>query len=159
MRPTTVPAARPQARWFLHNLVHIHLTGDETGGRTGLVELTGAPGDMPPLHLHREEDEGFMVLEGELTVYVAGGEPLRLGPGGSVLAPRGVPHVYEVTSSEPARWLAISTPSGFDRFVAEISEPAEAEELPRDASIDPAHVAEVATRHGIEILGPPGTLP
>ena len=159
MSPTSVSTARPPARWFLENLIRIHLTGEETGGRTGIVESVGAPGNMPPLHVHRDEDEGFMVLEGELTLFVAGREPLRLGPGGSVLAPHGVPHTYEVTSPEPARWLAISTPSGFDRFAAEISEPAEAEELPREVTIDPAHVAHVAARHGIEILGPPGMLP
>jgi hypothetical protein len=43
--------------------------------------------------------------------------------------------------------------------VAELSELAPVDELPDDVDIDPAHVAAVAQRHGIEILGPPGTRP
>lgn len=31
--------------------------------------------------------------------------------------------------------------------------------LPEAPGIDPAHVAAVAARHGIELLGPPGVLP
>jgi quercetin dioxygenase-like cupin family protein len=159
MSPTSTALNRPAPRHFLSNLVRIHVSGEETDGRLGVVEAVGGPGDMPPLHVHREQDEAFHVLEGELTLFVAGQEPVRLGPGESVLAPHGVPHVYEVTSDEPARWLALSTPAGFEAFVAELSEPADTDELPSDVSIDPEHVAATAARHGIDLLGPPGTRP
>jgi quercetin dioxygenase-like cupin family protein len=150
---------RPPARWFLQNLVRVHVTGEDSDGRLGVVEITGRPGDMPPLHVHHEEDEVFFVLEGEVTLFIAGQDPVRLGPGGSAYAPRGLAHVYEVTSPEPARWLGLSSPSGFAHFVMELSEPAPVDDLPGDVDIDPAHVADVAGRYGIEILGPPGARP
>ena len=36
-------------------------------GPIGAVEVVMAPGDEPPMHVHRNEDEWFYVMEGELT--------------------------------------------------------------------------------------------
>jgi len=141
--------------WFLNNLATV-LVMEPT---LSIVELTGAPGDAPPLHLHTEEDETFYVLDGEVTVHIAGQDALVLGPGQAAFAPRGVPHVYVVTSSTPARWLGTSTGPQFATFVQALSTPADRPILPIEVEIDPAHVAAVAARHGIELLGPPGALP
>jgi mannose-6-phosphate isomerase-like protein (cupin superfamily) len=149
----------PESLWFLDNLAQVHVDGAASGGGLGLVELAGRGGDMPPLHLHRSEDEVFYVLDGRMTVFVSGCEPVELGPGQSAFAPRGVPHVYRV-ESERARWLAAVSPSGFDEFVREISEPAECDDLPPEGRVhDVSRVGAAAARHGIEILGPPGVLP
>jgi mannose-6-phosphate isomerase-like protein (cupin superfamily) len=145
--------------WFLHNLSTVVAAGPETGGRVGIVEMTGPRGDMPPLHVHHEEDELFVVLEGTLSVWV-GGRQARVDTGETAFAPMGVPHVYRV-ESERARWLAVVTPSRFDRFVEEVGIPAETIDLP-PASMplpDPDWLEERASAYGIEILGPPGTLP
>jgi quercetin dioxygenase-like cupin family protein len=141
--------------WFLNNLATVHVNEPTLG----IVELTGAPGDTPPLHVHTDEDETFYVLEGEVTVYVAGQDPIVLGAGQAAFAPRGVPHVYVVTSEIPARWLGTSTGHQFASFVEALSTPAAQPTLPTGIEIDPAHVAAVAARHGIELLGPPGMLP
>jgi quercetin dioxygenase-like cupin family protein len=130
---------------FLGNRVRILAAG----GSLGLVETVEAPpGDMPPLHVHHTHDEGFYVLEGELTLYTPG-EETRLAAGEFLLAPRGVPHTYRVGDA-PARWLVTSSPAGFERFVAEAS---------ASGTADPAELARLAAEHGIEILGPPGMLP
>jgi quercetin dioxygenase-like cupin family protein len=134
---------------FLSNRVRIFVDGAETAGALGLVETVEAPpGSMPPLHVHHHADEGFYVLEGELTLY-APGEEVTLRPGEYLLAPRGIPHSYRV-GEQPARWLVTSIPSGFERFVAAVSELAEP---------DPEQLGRIAAEHGIEILGPPGMLP
>jgi quercetin dioxygenase-like cupin family protein len=147
-----------QPLWFLANLAVIHARSEDTNGAYGVVELTGAKGDMPPLHVHRDDDEAFYVLEGRVRVYV--GETVReLGAGDFALAPRGVPHVYEVISDQPARWLALSN-GGFDAFVEEASVPAEDPALPSTVQGPaPDALGEIAARHGIELLGPPGTTP
>jgi hypothetical protein len=103
---------------------------------------------MPPLHVHHAHDEGFYLLEGELTLYTPG-EQVDLAAGEFVLAPRGVPHTYRVGEA-PARWLVTSSPAGFERFVAAVS---------ASATADPAELGRLAAEHGIEILGPPGMLP
>lgn len=130
---------------FLGDPVRIHATG----GALGLVEILEAPaGAMPPLHVHHNEDEGFYVLDGEVSLFMPGTR-IDLKAGDFAVAPRDVPHAYRV-GDRPARWLVTSSPSGFERFVAEVGELDD---------VDPARLTEVAAGHGIEILGPPGMLP
>jgi quercetin dioxygenase-like cupin family protein len=154
--PATTTTAQPL--WFLANLARIHASGDETGGSYGVVEITGAPGDMPPLHVHHEDDEAFYVLEGRLRVHV--GDSVReLDAGDFALAPHGIPHVYEVISDTPARWLALSS-GRFEEFVREVSVDALEPTLPPTVQgPPPEELGAIAARHGIELLGPPGTRP
>ena len=101
--------------WFLHNRVRIPISSTETGGAFALLEVSGPPGDQPPLHVHHHDDEGFYVLEGELTLWV--GDAVHvLRPGEGLLAPRGVPHTVRAGDSG-GRWLVTSTPAGFEAFV------------------------------------------
>ena len=71
--------------------------------------------------------------------------------------PRDVPHTFTVSSDE-ARFLLVVEPAGFERFLRELSEPAQAPTLP-PATVEPprseAMMAAAAT-YGLEILGPPG---
>jgi quercetin dioxygenase-like cupin family protein len=148
----------PEPRWFIDNLARVHIGHGETGGRSCLVEVEGRRGDMPPLHIHHRDDETFYVLDGTLTLFQPGTEVV-LEAGSAFRAAKGIPHVYRV-DSEQARWLAFCEPGGFDSFVLEASVPAESAELPppgRPQDLDALAVAAAA--EGIELLGPPGTLP
>jgi quercetin dioxygenase-like cupin family protein len=146
------------ARWFLGNLAVVKLTGEETDGQFSLVEALAAKGDMPPLHVHHTDDETFLVVDGEMSMYV-GDAVLRGGPGSIFFAPRGVPHAYRI-ESDTARWRVISSPPAFAEFVLETSVPAKALTLPTEPpALSPDELAGIAARYGIEILGPPGTLP
>ena len=151
-------ATATEAIWFIDNLARVLVDGETTGGTVAVVELEGRRGDMPPLHVHRREDEIFYVLDGRLSLHLPDGS-IELGPGEAAFAPRNVPHVYRV-ESETARWLGIAAPAGFEAFVREVGVPAADEALPPEGRVhDPARFAEIAARYGIELLGPPGTLP
>jgi len=134
---------------FLGSRVQIVVHGAETEGRFSLLDMIEVPpGHMPPLHVHRDHEEGFRVLEGEVTLFLPG-EELHLGPGDFVLAPRGVPHTYRV-GDRPARWLVVTSPAGFERFVSDVA----ALEAPA-----PDRLAAIAAQYGVDILGAPGELP
>src|SRR5437870_2816718 len=105
-----------QPLWFFVNLARTLVPPESTGGTLGVVELTGTRDEMPPLHVHHAEDETFVVIEGELTLFTPG-RTERLRAGDVAFAPRSIPHAYRV-ESERARWLAVSTPGGFASFVA-----------------------------------------
>lgn len=144
--------------WFFVNLARVRIGSADSGGTIGVVELTGRQAEMPPLHVHRREDETFVVIDGELTLFTPGASR-TLRAGKALLAPKGVPHAYRV-ESERARWLAVSTPAGFADFVLAASVPAEADELPpADRPLDMPALLAAAEAHGIAILGPPGLLP
>lgn len=154
----TRTAQRSAPLWFIDGLAHIHVSGEETDGRYAVLEILVPEGDMPPLHVHHEEDEVFHVLDGEVSLFLPGCE-MRLGPGETFRAPQGVAHTYRVESPS-ARWLVFCAPARFDAFVRAVSEPASADELPpRGRPFDPDAFAAEAAQRGIELLGPPGALP
>jgi quercetin dioxygenase-like cupin family protein len=131
---------------FLDNRARFHATSADTGDYA-LIESVAPAGSQPPLHVHRDESEGFYVLEGELTLWV-GDETHTLRPGAFLFAPPGTPHTIR-TGDAGARWLLIAGGrfEAFVRTVADLGEP------------DPAELTRVAADHGIDILGPPGMLP
>lgn len=61
------------------------------------------------LHLHRSDDEAWIVLEGRLGFRV-GDENREVPSGDSLLITRGTPHSYWNPASEPARYLLVMTP-------------------------------------------------
>jgi mannose-6-phosphate isomerase-like protein (cupin superfamily) len=149
MQSTTSTITPADGLMFLGTRCRILATSDSTGGTFGLVDMIAVPaGDMPPLHVHHTHDEGFLVLEGEVSLFLPGRE-VALHPGEFVLAPRGVPHTYQVGEA-PARWLNISTPASFEQFV---------EDVAAFDEVTPEALAAAAAERGIEILGPPGTMP
>jgi quercetin dioxygenase-like cupin family protein len=155
---TSPTQAAAQPLWFLDTLARVHLDGGQTGEAISIVELAGRRGDMPPLHVDHRNDETLYLLAGRITVFV-GNRQIALREGQAAHAPRGVPHAYRI-ESEQARWLVINNPAGFERFLRAASQPAPADELPPPGrSFDSGAVMQLATEHGIEILGPPGTLP
>jgi mannose-6-phosphate isomerase-like protein (cupin superfamily) len=139
--------------WFLADLVEVYADGEHS-----VLEMLAPPGDQPPLHAHHDSEEGFYLLEGEVTFW-AGEEERRIGPGEFVLGPRGVPHTYRVEGDTPARFIVTSSTGAFAAFVQAYGVPAERPELPTDVVADVERLGRLAAEHGIELLGPPGMLP
>ena len=140
----------PASLDFLGCRARILSDAASSGGLLGLIEMDAPAGDRSPLHVHHAEDEGFYVLDGEVMLFMPG-EALTLRAGDFFLAPRGIPHTYEV-GERPARWLVTSTPAHFEAFVAEVAAAGE-------AATDPERIGAIAAQHQIEILGPPGARP
>jgi quercetin dioxygenase-like cupin family protein len=86
-----------------------------------IEDWTGEPGPVAPLHVHHEDDEAWLALEGVLVVRVDG-DDIRLGPGEAVCVSAGTPHAYEI--AEPARYL-IAMPPRIRELVARLHEPGE----------------------------------
>jgi mannose-6-phosphate isomerase-like protein (cupin superfamily) len=61
------------------------------------------------LHLHRSDDEAWIVLEGRLGFRV-GDEQREVAAGDSLLVRRGTPHSYWNPAPERARYLLVMTP-------------------------------------------------
>ena len=51
--------------------------------------------------------------------------------------------------------LQISSPAQFERFAAEVGEPAETLEIPPPREVDLDKLMRVAPKYGIEMLAPP----
>ena len=148
-----------EAHWLLGMLEIVKISGAETGGEYGLLEVTVRAGEGSPWHVHPEEDEWFYVLEGEFTVYV-GEERLSLTPGSFAFGPRGVPHTF-IGETDGAKALVGFQPFQFEGFLHEVGEPATERVLPPPLSAPPdmERLLPIAERNGMVILGPPGPPP
>jgi mannose-6-phosphate isomerase-like protein (cupin superfamily) len=141
----------------VNTLKTVRVRHDEGEDGISVLESHAPHGDSPPLHVHRNEDEVFHVLEGELRVRV-GDADVRIGAGETILAPKGVPHTYRVESPEGARFLVITRRGDFERFVRAVSRPAEQPQPPTpEGPPSPEQadaLAAAAREHGIELVGP-----
>jgi quercetin dioxygenase-like cupin family protein len=159
MRLYCVPAGEGVADvWFKTGRLTVKAAAADTGGGFSQFETDDPRGTATALHIHRNEDETFYVLEGEVTLFV-GGERFDLAAGDYAFAPRDAPHAY-VVRSERARMLVTYCPAGLEGLfvtlgvpvVGEVGAPAEDVSLPIEETI------ERFAAYGVEVVGPPPTL-
>lgn len=150
--PVVVRSDEGEARWWFGSLAVIKATAADTGGQMTIVEITEAPGVEAPLHVHHREDEGFWILEGDVTFEV-GDATIQAHAGDYVFGPRDIPHRYTVGDAG-CRMLFIMTPGGFEDLVLEMSEPAGSRSLPPPSDEEPdwERIAAIAEAHGNELL-------
>jgi len=158
--PSVAPIAlkrdEGEALWAFGGLAVVKASNDATDGRVFVVEQLAPRGAGSPLHVHHREDEWFYVIEGELTFWV-GGELTDAPAGSFVYGPRDIPHTFDVVSDQ-ARFLLVTEPAGFEKFMRAASEPAPTLTIPPQPTEPPdlEALTALAAEHGIEILGPPG---
>src|SRR5947207_5657012 len=97
-------------------------TGEETNGKYALWEAIVLPGGGPPPHTHSREEEGFYVLEGEITLLV-GDQRLVAGPGMFANMPVGSLHSFKNETDRPARMLISVAPAGLEKMFFEVGVP------------------------------------
>jgi quercetin dioxygenase-like cupin family protein len=116
------------------------LTGEQTAGAYAVVEAFVPLGGGPPAHVHRREDEAFLVVEGEFELFIFG--------------PRGVPHAFKSVGPTAGRMIITLLPAGVERSIAAIGTRLPGRE---DAPIPPTpehmdRVAQLAASYGVEIV-------
>lgn len=131
-------------------------TGDETGGKYTLLEAIVPPGGGPPPHVHSREEEGFYVLEGEIT-FTVNGERHIATAGMFTNIPIGTPHSFRNDSGAAAKMLISLAPAGLEQMFFEVGVPlAEgATTAPPPTEAEIAELLEIAPNYGIEIRLPP----
>jgi oxalate decarboxylase/phosphoglucose isomerase-like protein (cupin superfamily) len=141
--------------------------GDRHSQSWSMFEVVDiAPGFDVGAHVHRNAEELFYVLEGELDLLAF--EPLtrtssswqswesrngatvsRGGPGSTLYVPRGCPHAFANPGPRPARMIFLVSPSGHEHYQKELAELVASTTGPLDDAI-----AELRARHDIDQLTP-----
>jgi quercetin dioxygenase-like cupin family protein len=144
-----------EALWFNGGLGTLKATAQQTDGRYAALELLAPQGFASPVHIHRDEDEFFVVLAGEVRVR-HGDDVLEAVAGSFVYGPRGVPHAFRVDSEE-ARLLLLFGPAGVEGFFREAGKPAGSRAIPPadEMFLDKEALAAIGARFHQEFVGPP----
>src|SRR5262245_17384682 len=130
-------------------------TGEDTNGKYALWEAIVPPGGGPPPHVHSREEEGFYILEGEIT-FTIGDSRLVAVAGTFANMPVGTPHSFKNESAKTARMLISVAPAGLEKMFFEVGV-ALAEGMmtalpPTKEEIE--ELLTVAPKYGIEIKLP-----
>src|ERR1700681_3746728 len=130
-------------------------TGEDTNGKYAMWEAIVPPGGGPPPHVHSREEEGFYILEGEITIHVG---DVRIVATAGMFAnmPVGTPHSFKNESDQPAKMLISVAPAGLEQMFFEVGVPvvqgATTAAPPKKEEIE--KMLAVAPRYGIEIRLP-----
>src|SRR5262249_182318 len=130
-------------------------TGEDTSGKYALFEAFVSPGGGPPPHVHSREEEGFYVLEGEITFFI-GDQRLVASTGMFANMPVGTPHSFKNDSNKPAKMLISVAPAGLEQMFFEVGVPvppgATTAAPPTNDEIE--KLLAVAPRYGVTIMLP-----
>ena len=130
-------------------------TGEDTHGKYAQWEAIVPPGGGPPPHVHSREEEGFYLLEGEIT-FTIGDKRLVASAGMFANMPVGTPHSFKNESGKPARMLISVAPAGLEQMFFEVGVPLPEGSTtalpPTKEGID--KLLAIAPRYGIEIRLP-----
>jgi len=137
--------------WLAGDTYSPLVSGVHTGSRAAVVHFEVPPGGGPLRHVHHRDVEIFHLLEGEIRAE-AGGEAVTLASGDTLVLPIHVPHSFRNETSETVRMLAVTAPSGFERFLLEVGRPARRNAAPPapDAA-EKRRVAALGPKYGIAL--------
>lgn len=148
---TIVPPAEGTLLQAFGDTVQVKLSGEQTKGSLVVALGITPPGAGPPPHIHHDEDELFLILDGQCRFLVNGQwtEPVEAGT--VVYTPRGVRHTFQNVGDTPSRHWIITTPSGFEQFFARCATVfAQAADGPPDMK----SILEISAEHGLEFVPP-----
>ena len=119
----------------------IRTSVEETEGAFATLELIADPRNGMPMHVHKNEDEHFIVLEG--TLHIANGDQTSDVPAGTAVTVRkGVPHAWCNLSETPLRMLVVFSPGHIERLFREV------------AGRENDDIAAILDKFGCLIVGP-----
>ena len=148
-----------EALWVTGGLYTYKTVWGENGAYLA-CEVQAPAGMSIPVHYHEDEEEGFYVARGAVTIFLGDAEHAlkerTLEAGGFALAPRGVRHSFRLETPDAALLLLVSPGRKHEALFRDLGEPAAARVLPPPGEPPDAQLlAEIAARHGTFIVGPP----
>ena len=123
--------------------LRIRVTAAQTMQAYSVIEIVADPHNGAPLHVHNNEEEHFIVLDGTLDIAV-GNRRWDAAAGSCVTVKRGEPHAWCNPSDTPLRMLVVFSPGrieGLFRAAAGVD--------------DVDKIAAIAGRYGTQLIGPP----
>jgi mannose-6-phosphate isomerase-like protein (cupin superfamily) len=146
---TTEPEAqsindKDKSRWLQTRpgeRCRIRISAADTNGAYSVVEIVSDPRDGTPKHIHQNEDEHFIILEGTARI-VSGDKTFDAAAGTAVTLSKGVPHAWCNLSGSPLRMAVIVSPGGIEDI------------LPLIAKGGDVDIKALSEKFGVRNVGP-----
>jgi quercetin dioxygenase-like cupin family protein len=141
--------------WVHGDLYTFKAVGEDTGQVYALVESLVQPQSGSPPHIHSLEDEAFYIQEGEFE-FQLDDQTIVVTTGSFLHSPKGQLHRFTNIGSKPGKLLIWVTPSGLEKFFAEVGLPVE-DPTAAPPSVSPADIERMlasASKYGLEIFPP-----
>jgi len=124
--------------------LRIRVTAAQTMQAYSVIEIVADPHNGVPLHVHNNEEEHFIVLDGTLDIAV-GNRRWDAAAGSCVTVKRGEPHAWcNPSDNTPLHMLAVFSPGRIERL---FTAAADVDDVDR--------IAAIAGRYGTQLIGPP----
>jgi quercetin dioxygenase-like cupin family protein len=123
----------------------IHTSARDTNDAYAVLEFVAQPKNGVPMHIHDNEEEHFIVVEGTLRMAV-GGKTLDVPAGTAITVPKGVPHAWCNLTNSPVRMLVVFTPGRVEGLFRAIT---------AKATWSSKDLEELGDSFGIRFVGPP----
>jgi len=146
LEQTVSSNTRHEAGWYVSEpgvRFKVLVSTEQAAGSYCCLETIAQNGTGSPIHIHHNEDEHFLILEGTAHLLL-GEKEIDLPVGRTTTLPRGVPHAWSNKSDVPLRMVALFNPGGFDQLCVGMAE----------GGIDASDMSILRTRFGLELLGP-----
>ena len=122
--------------------VHVFVDSATSNGLSSVIMQEVGPGGGPPPHMHLNEDETFIPLEGEFEL-LQEGKWRPIPKNEAVFGPRGRVHTFRNRGKTPGRIMVLISPAGFERYFEEVG-------LYSPAA-DMVKIVEISKRYGLTI--------
>ena len=130
-----IPAESSQPYLFLGDIFRFLVNSEESCGSIATMEVRLPPHSGPDSHIHAEAEEGFYVLEGDLTATV-GDQTFEVSPGDFLHIPRGTTHSIKSKDTN-ARLLATYSPGAEGDIIIKLAQPINEDEVARHLGLPP----------------------
>ena len=120
---TTVDNEQGQSLSVVGDTYRILISGEQTNGNYAVIDMLVPPNGGPGPHAHKDIQEMFYVVEGEIDFKMEEGN-YKAKKGSFVNIPLGgAIHCFRNTTSNIAHLLCTVVPAGLDAFFQEIGKP------------------------------------
>lgn len=139
------------AYWLAGDTYTVMLPGEASDEQLAVVHFDIPPGGGPVPHIHTRDFEAFVITEGEVELY-ADGAVVTGRVGDVAVLPENIPHCFKNRTDRTVQMIAVVTPAGFDRFIAEVGQsPVAGQSPPPVGDAEKKRLKEAAPKYGITL--------
>lgn len=103
------------------NDIIVRVGGQETDNEYSIFELTVPTNVGAGLHIDKDWDEWWYVIEGKFA-FTLNGERIELNAGGFAYGPKGIPHSFKNVGETTGKMMMVTRPSGLEIFFRKVHE-------------------------------------